>query len=1089
MRIFKRITTLMLAVLLSFSLVACGNKNNNNNTTEFTVTFMVDNTIYETKKVKSGSLVEKPADPSKTEYVFVGWYNGELQWNFAENKVTQNLTLVAKFISNSDEESIAISSKKDLMDYFSNEENYTKNAKLYADIDLGGMTWTPVGSAENSYSATFDGNGHKIYNYKITGEYLGNIDGESSYVAAFFGLVENSKIINLGLESYTIDVDIDVDALSESEESLDELGVIIGGLIGGSFDDSEGLIYNCYTTGDINFKLKNEEVETYLSYIIGGVSGISSVVKNVYSTGNINVDIESKTGEVQGFSAGVIAVCDNAEDSVLENCYTTSNITANLKNTGNAEIMLGVGGAFGRSYYGTAKDCYSFANINVTSNTDDIYLAVGGLIANSRNGVQNCYRNSNQVINIPNNLDEENLYLCEEGTSADAQTIWANVCENWSSEDWNLYSDKHPTLKKNIVKDITINTKEDLLKLKGKSLFIRNIILNSDIDLNGAEWVPIDLTYSTFNGNGHKISNLKITSELNRFGLIGKLVNSNVKYLGVENFTVNSSRSVEVATYDSVEGVVGGVATINNENICGGLLVGFAQGSTIESCYSTGSISATNYDSVGGLVGGIQAVTVKMSYSTANVSLTGGYDVGGLIGGSYWNGGTIFVSYATGNVSLNSSNDYTHVGGLTGDRGVMNGGNNYSVEHINCYRYSGQVITCTNEEVINDFIQSADMATIWKFVNEEWDNGIWNVYTDKNPTLKNNPVSNNVLTINSKEDFLKLQGKNVVLKNIELNTDLDLSDVKEWTPINLSYSNFNGKNHKISNFKLSINSKNFGLFGDVLNSNIKNLGMENAEISLEILDHESYCIGIMASRIVNSTIENCFALGNFTSTDSNSYGILTYGGLVGIYDGGTISKCYTSGNINGDIRYPRYGGLVGYIGYNETIIENCFSTCNITLNLKSVNYNIGGLVGTNSDDLEINNCYYAGNITVDAENDWGSYYSIGGIIGDAIYANLKNCFVTGKISVKFTNESSYGSYYVGGLIGYKNSYVNVTNCYRDSKQEVTATLIVDGVSSDVTLNEDGTSAEMSVILAFVAENWDSNVWNFSSSGNPTLKTQ
>ena len=58
----------------------------------------------EAVKYNYGTKIEKPADPEKEEddeytYTFKGWYNGETEWNFETDVVTENVTLVAKFDS------------------------------------------------------------------------------------------------------------------------------------------------------------------------------------------------------------------------------------------------------------------------------------------------------------------------------------------------------------------------------------------------------------------------------------------------------------------------------------------------------------------------------------------------------------------------------------------------------------------------------------------------------------------------------------------------------------------------------------------------------------------------------------------------------------------------------------------------------------------------------------------------------------------------------------------------------------------------------------------------------------------------------
>ena len=58
----------------------------------------------EVVKYNYGTKIEKPADPEKEEddeytYTFKGWYNGETEWDFETDVVTENVTLVAKFDS------------------------------------------------------------------------------------------------------------------------------------------------------------------------------------------------------------------------------------------------------------------------------------------------------------------------------------------------------------------------------------------------------------------------------------------------------------------------------------------------------------------------------------------------------------------------------------------------------------------------------------------------------------------------------------------------------------------------------------------------------------------------------------------------------------------------------------------------------------------------------------------------------------------------------------------------------------------------------------------------------------------------------
>lgn len=108
----KKISTLLVFGVAALSLAACGGKNNPTSTSEpvktaektttsevkeYEVTF--DGTSMEKKLVKEGDNLSKPAEPTKTDHIFAGWYldsNYQTEATFPI-KVTKNTTLYALF--------------------------------------------------------------------------------------------------------------------------------------------------------------------------------------------------------------------------------------------------------------------------------------------------------------------------------------------------------------------------------------------------------------------------------------------------------------------------------------------------------------------------------------------------------------------------------------------------------------------------------------------------------------------------------------------------------------------------------------------------------------------------------------------------------------------------------------------------------------------------------------------------------------------------------------------------------------------------------------------------------------------------------
>lgn len=62
----------------------------------YTVTFQSKGGSEVASQIRANTPAGQPADPTKEGYTFIGWYNGESEWNF-ETPVTADLTLTAKW--------------------------------------------------------------------------------------------------------------------------------------------------------------------------------------------------------------------------------------------------------------------------------------------------------------------------------------------------------------------------------------------------------------------------------------------------------------------------------------------------------------------------------------------------------------------------------------------------------------------------------------------------------------------------------------------------------------------------------------------------------------------------------------------------------------------------------------------------------------------------------------------------------------------------------------------------------------------------------------------------------------------------------
>ena len=206
-----------------------------------------------------------------------------------------------------------------------------------------------------------------------------------------------------------------------------------------------------------------------------------------------------------------------------------------------------------------------------------------------------------------------------------------------------------------------------------------NITLDKNIDLTGKDWTPIGTSFDnsytgTFDGGGHTITGLTITTKDQFVGLFGYLNRAGtVKNVVMEGIQITSNHGSSQAG-----GVVGfSRGTIENCSVSGsvsgtvyvGGVVGAQWGGSITGCSSSATVKGTV--DVGGVAGQTNSsATLTACYATGNVTLEidpkKNIAGGGLVGMNA--GSSLLACYATGNVtSTGSSTGYVHIGGFLGN--------------------------------------------------------------------------------------------------------------------------------------------------------------------------------------------------------------------------------------------------------------------------------------------------------------------------------------------------------------------------------------------------------------------------------------
>ena len=147
----------------------------------------------------------------------------------------------------------------------------------------------------------------------------------------------------------------------------------------------------------------------------------------------------------------------------------------------------------------------------------------------------------------------------------------------------------------------------------------QTVVLWNDIDLENAEWTPIgDYRFSanrfcgTFDGQGHTISNFKITKKTDK----------------------NDSNKSSYGFFGNVEGTVKNLtvanATVSSYAYCGAL-IGRLNSGLVENCHVVNSTVATSYWQGGIMIGQVNGGSVK-DCTVTNSSISGKSALGGISG-------------------------------------------------------------------------------------------------------------------------------------------------------------------------------------------------------------------------------------------------------------------------------------------------------------------------------------------------------------------------------------------------------------------------------------------------------------------------
>ncbi|MCQ2227750.1 MAG: hypothetical protein MJZ01_07580 [Bacteroidales bacterium] len=594
-----------------------------------------------------------------------------------------------------------------------NAGNTSANAVLTADIvvnenvltdhvlNSGEFTqWSPIGTDNNPYHGTFDGQGHTV---------SGLFNNQGKSLTGFFGHIGNATIKNLGVtDTYfkcyqksggiagfcAYDRQYFVFAIENCwfDGRIDAADFDISGILGGSWSSAESHITNCYNLGTISSTKSS-------GACVGGITGYctaTTTISNCFNYGEISGN--GKTGSILGESTAKVENCYYLEGSALNSGEVSGGI-------GNGSDSEGVVEAATAEQFASGEICYKL-------NGDQSSIAFGqihgsGLPSLTSDAV--VYRSHTGCSTYTNNpaeaTDEErmhNIILVAEtapvsGVSHGVAAYYeCSVCNALfadadgktplNSESLCLHdfvdgecSVCHQHDSKFIYEIATLDDLYTFAEKVNNGWTTLNAVLTADIVVNAnvltdhvlnsgefTQWSPIGTDnnpyHGTFDGQGHTVSGLFNNQGKSLTGFFGHIGNATIKNLGVTD--------TYFKCYQKSGGIAGFCAYDRQYFV-------FA----IENCWFDGRIDAADFD-ISGILGG--------SWSSAESHITNCYNLG-TISSTKSSGACVggITGYCTATTTISNCFNYGEISG-NGKTGSILGESTAKVE--NCYYLEGSAL-------------------------------------------------------------------------------------------------------------------------------------------------------------------------------------------------------------------------------------------------------------------------------------------------------------------------------------------------------------------------------------------------------------
>ena len=721
--------------------------------------------------------------------------------------------------------------------------------KLTSDIDLEDEEWAPIGTNEHHFTGTFDGQGYTIRNFKITKR-------NSGHQAALFGTVSGSPTFrNINIEGAKV---------VYPNDGGDFYGAALVGTFYGNLTVENVTVKNSYISG-------NNKVAGLLAH-----DGVCSSL-NIDNCHVTDSEIESLNANDGGNVGGLIGLFQGVNEkevknnpnygkhliknSSVRNCVINGVNSTNTGKRSNGEFVACISGKEGQTL--RIENCAVSGN-TFTQNEGVTYVSPYGTFVGG-----------NREDNGLGTVIVDGYIMLTDGVSV--------------KEDESDYRISNLAGLKWFAKEVNAGT----------TFSKKTVNLVADVDLINEEWTPIGTGEGgftgVFDGQGHTISNLKITGYKSTVGLFANTYNGEIKNLTINNAKVSGRLNVGVVAGNPYTSKYTNIQVTGHVEVNGMAYVGGVGGKNAYADWTniavdvdeTSYVKANSVENgtayrtyVGGVCGFNGEGVHSFTNITSNIDVTGStIDVGGLFGIAHY-GNKFENCSCSGDVEITDAADAADAEEIGGIAGVWHNGG-ADVVFTNCS------FTGTLKTNITEGVDLSDNTITGKAYSSSGSGKL--IIDGYEMVAAGVTKKDNVYEISSVAGLYWVADQVNVQKNpfkgqtVKLVAEMDLENA-DWEPIGQTGKTefkgvFDGNNHTIYNLNIDSDAEvgshySSALFGWLEGHNeaiaIKNLYVDGAKVT----GHHNCAavIGYMTGSVVAENIHVKNAAISCTMANSEANG-------------------------------------------------------------------------------------------------------------------------------------------------------------------------------------------------------------------------